>query len=183
MSNNFNVCPMCQSKNITYKENKKWFCPDCGFDLYNNIAAAVGLIIVDIDGSIIFERRAKDPKKGMLAIPGGFIDADESAEDAAFRECFEETGIKPDFVKYIASYPNTYPYKNITYKTCDFFFAADFSKTKINTKIIDLMKGQQSEVLNFESVKIESIEQINKLDIAFDSTRRALCYWFENLKK
>lgn len=183
MSNEFKICPMCQSKNITYQNNKKWFCPDCGFDLYNNVAASVGLIIVDTDGTIIFERRAKEPKKGSLTVPGGFIDQDESAEQAAFRECLEETGIKPDSIKYIASFPNTYPYKNITYKTCDMFFTADFSKTDIKTKIVDLMKGQESEVVNFESVKIENRKQIEELDIAFGSARNALLFWFDNIKK
>lgn len=183
MSNAFNVCPMCQSKSIQYKDNLKWICPECNFVLYNNVAAAVGLIIVDTDGTIVFERRAKEPQKGMLAIPGGFIDADESAEHAAFRECLEETGVSPDSVQYVASYPNTYPYKNITYKTCDFFFTADFSKTNIKTKIIDSMKGQKSEVLNLESIKITDTDQIKKLDIAFESTRNALIYWFNNIKK
>ncbi|MBQ0003461.1 MAG: NUDIX domain-containing protein [Treponema sp.] len=182
MSNEFIFCPICQSRKIQYQKNIKWFCPNCGFDLYNNVAAAVGLIIIDTDKTVIFERRAKDPQKGKLAIPGGFIDQDESAEQAAFRECLEETGIKPDSVKYVASFPNTYPYKNITYKTCDFFFIADFSKTRIETKIVDLMKGQKSEVLNFESIKITDAEQINNLDIAFESTRNALLYWFENFQ-
>lgn len=128
MSNEFKICPKCESRNIQYKNNRKWFCPDCGFDLYNNVAAAVGVIIQDRDGSVIFERRAKEPRKGFLALPGGFVDQDESAENAAVRECLEETGITPDRITYIASFPNTYEYKNITYKTCDMFFAASFEE-------------------------------------------------------
>lgn len=133
MSNEFKICPKCESRNIQYKNNRKWFCPDCGFDLYNNVAAAVGVIIQDRDGSVIFERRAKEPRKGFLALPGGFVDQDESAENAAVRECLEETGITPDRITYIASFPNTYEYKNITYKTCDMFFAASFEERAAST--------------------------------------------------
>ena len=115
MSNDFLICPKCQSKNIQNINARKWFCPDCGFDLYNNVAAAVGLIIEDTDGTLIFEIRAKEPRKGFLALPGGFCDPDESAEQAAFRECREETGVEPSSIKYIASFPNTYIYKEIKY--------------------------------------------------------------------
>ena len=47
MKNDFNVCPMCAGKNIKNLNNRKWFCNDCGFDLYCNVAAAVGVIIFD----------------------------------------------------------------------------------------------------------------------------------------
>ena len=178
MSNEFKICPMCSGKNITYKNNIKWFCPDCGFDLYNNVAAAVGLIIEDIDGSIILEVRAKEPRKGFLAAPGGFCDQDESAEEAAIRECREETGLTPSSIKYIASFPNTYEYKNFVYKTCDLFFLAEFNLS--DTKIIDRMHRQENEVQGFKSVRLESIEDIEKLPAAFPSLINALKIWFKN---
>lgn len=178
MSNDFNFCPKCKSSKIQYKENKKWYCPKCGFDLYNNVAAAVGLIIQDLDDSIIFEVRAKEPRKGYLALPGGFCDPDESAEEAAFRECKEETGIKPDSIKYIASFPNTYLYKDIQYKTCDLFFSAQFSK--IDTLIREQMTSQESEVDSIKSIKINNIEEIHSLPLAFDSAKKALRIWFKN---
>lgn len=181
MSNDFNVCPKCQSRNIQYKDNRKWLCQDCGFDLYNNVAAAVGLIIEDIDGSVILEVRAKEPRKGFLALPGGFCDQDESAEEACFRECKEETGVEPSAIKYIASFPNTYIYKDITYKTCDLFFTATFEN--LSSKIIDQMKGQESEVVNFQSVKITSLEDIQNLPIAFESGKKALSQWFLSKSK
>ena len=94
MKNDFNLCPMCGSKTIQNKNDRRWFCPDCGFDLYCNIAAAVGVIIQDSKHNILFEVRAKNPRKGYVAFPGGFIDADESAEEAVERECMEEIGVE-----------------------------------------------------------------------------------------
>ena len=122
--NDFNLCPNCGSKNIKNVKNRKWLCQDCGFDLYNNVASAVGLIICDKENKILLEERAKEPKKGFLAFPGGFVDPDETAEQACIRECMEEIGAKPAELKYLCSFPNTYEYKNITYKTCDLFFEA-----------------------------------------------------------
>ena len=115
--NTFNFCPKCGSKSISYVDSKKWVCPDCGFTLYNNIASAVAVVIADEYGGVLLETRAKEPRKGFLALPGGFTDRDETAEQAAMRECFEETGLKLESVEYLCSFPNDYEYKNIAYKT------------------------------------------------------------------
>ena len=58
--NRFTYCPACGSKNImTVKNGRKWECPDCSLELYNNVATAVGLLIADGSGGILFEKRAK----------------------------------------------------------------------------------------------------------------------------
>ena len=58
--NDFNLCPNCGSKNIKNVKNRKSLCQDCGFDLYNNVASAVGLIICDKENKILLEERAKE---------------------------------------------------------------------------------------------------------------------------
>ncbi|MBP5751778.1 MAG: NUDIX hydrolase, partial [Treponema sp.] len=66
-NNRFNFCPECGSKKIqTLMNGRKWLCPDCGFDLYNNVASAVGLLILNSRGEILMEKRAKEPRKGFL---------------------------------------------------------------------------------------------------------------------
>lgn len=175
IENKFNFCPNCGKKNIRYVDNKKWLCPDCGFDLYNNVASAVGTIIADKEGNVLFEVRAKEPRKGFLALPGGFTDRNETAEHAVLRECFEETGVQPEKIKYLCSFPNDYEYKNIAYKTCDLFFEASIPEN-IGT-IEDLIKklhGQKSEVTGFVAKKINSLKDIEDLPLAFISAKNAL---------
>lgn len=178
IGNKFNFCPECGGKNISYLENKKWFCADCGFDLYNNVAAAVGAIISDAENNVLFEIRAKEPRKGFLALPGGFVDRDETAEQAVVRECLEETGVQPEKVKYLCSFPNDYLYKNIAYKTCDLFFDASIPKGEGNVhELIKRLHGQDSEVSGFAVKKIDSKDDIEKLPLAFESAKKALSYW------
>ncbi len=68
-------------------------CPDCGHTIerWKNPYPTAD-VIVDIDGKVVLIRR-NNPPEGW-AIPGGFIDYGESAEDAAEREIREETGLE-----------------------------------------------------------------------------------------
>ncbi len=47
----------------------------------------------------LFCIRAKEPYKGMYNFVGGKAEPGESAEEAAYRELFEETGISKDDIK------------------------------------------------------------------------------------
>lgn len=171
--NDFKFCPMCGSRNIqTLINGRKWLCPDCSFDLYNNTASAVGIIIHNEENEVLFEVRAKDPRKGYLALPGGFTNADESAEAAAARECMEETGIAIKDLTYVCSFPNDYEYKNIHYKTCDLFFSACLpEKTEL--------KAQETEVQSFVWKKIKTEDDVQNLPLAFNSAKKSLLYWLQ----
>ena len=175
LKNDFKMCPMCGSRLIENHGNRKWICPDCAFDLYNNVAAAVGVVIKDKYNNVLFEVRAKEPRKGFAALPGGFVDFDESIEEAAKRECREEIGVEVEGVKFLCSAPNTYEYKNIEYKTCDMFFTAELpSQFETIGDFIKSLKAEESEVAGFVFYKVESAEDIEKIPLAFESARYTL---------
>lgn len=58
-------------------------------------AVSVDIVLFSDDGSrILLIRRKAPPYQGMWAIPGGFVEPDETVEQAAVRELAEETGIR-----------------------------------------------------------------------------------------
>ena len=46
------------------------------------------------DYELLLIRRKHDPFSGKWALPGGFVDMDETVEEAADRELYEETNLK-----------------------------------------------------------------------------------------
>jgi 8-oxo-dGTP diphosphatase len=59
-------------------------------------------VIFGFDGNmvkVLLIERKFDPYKGYWALPGGFLEITESAEEGARRELMEETGLDTTFVK------------------------------------------------------------------------------------
>jgi ADP-ribose pyrophosphatase YjhB (NUDIX family) len=170
----FRYCPSCASKNIRFERNKVFRCPDCGFTYYHNTAAATACI-VRTNAGILFLVRGKEPGRGKLDLPGGFVDPGEGAMDGLRREFIEETGWdpygadkdpqSPGFTLF-ASFPNTYPYKNVSYNTCDLFFFLD--APGLDEK--DL-KPEAGEIAGLRFIKPE---EINPEEIAFESVKKAV---------
>jgi 8-oxo-dGTP diphosphatase len=63
---------------------------------YPSVALTVDLVVFAVTDSVLhaaFIRRAGHPFKDALALPGGFVEPDEDALHAAWRELQEETGL------------------------------------------------------------------------------------------
>jgi len=155
----FKYCPNCAAPASKFIDGKKFLCEECGFQIYHNTAAAVA-VLLEWEDQYVLLKRGREPGRGMMDLPGGFVDPDESAEDACRREIREELGIEIKDLHYLASHHNTYPYKGITYKTCDLFFrakccTADFVRQESEIEEISLIdKGQLPvEDFAFESIK------------------------------
>ena len=118
----FSYCPKCGSDRFVENDFKSKRCSECGFTYYfNPLAATVG-IITNCKGEMLVARRAKEPAKGTLDLPGGFCDSYETAEEGVIREVEEETGLKVSKVHYLFSIPNIYNYSGMELHTMDLFF-------------------------------------------------------------
>jgi 8-oxo-dGTP diphosphatase len=71
----------------------RWQCPSCGYIQYENPVPGVG-VLIEHAGKLVLVQRDRPPREGEWALPSGFIEADESVEQAALREALEETGLE-----------------------------------------------------------------------------------------
>ncbi|MEO0541614.1 MAG: NUDIX domain-containing protein [Cyanobacteria bacterium P01_A01_bin.105] len=117
-------CPACGASSFQTVSPKQFKCGACGFVYFQNVAAAAGAVI-EAAGQVLLVQRAKDPDRGMLDLPGGFVDPGESLEQALVRELQEELGLTltaTDCGTYFCSSVNEYFYKGILYHSLDMFF-------------------------------------------------------------
>ena len=81
-------------------------CPQCSYIQFKNPVPGVG-VLVEVDGGVVLIKRGHHPKKDRWALPAGFIEADESIEEAAIRECKEETNLDIELIEmfHVDSFP------------------------------------------------------------------------------
>ncbi|MDR1584919.1 MAG: NUDIX domain-containing protein [Prevotellaceae bacterium] len=118
----YKYCPVCGSSDFKENNVKSKKCGQCGFVYYINASAAVAAFIVNEAGELLVCRRVKDPAKGSWDLTGGFVDENETAEEAIVREVNEELGAKVTEVRFLFSLPNEYEYSGLTIPTLDMFF-------------------------------------------------------------
>jgi 8-oxo-dGTP diphosphatase len=72
-----------------------------------NLRVTVDIVIFTIRDralQVLLVKRGVPPYEGQYAIPGGFIHEDESLEDAAERELYEETGVRNVFLEQLYTF-------------------------------------------------------------------------------
>lgn len=164
-------CPICGHNTFEVNNEKSKVCTNCGFVYYFNPSAAVACFIRNKKGELMLVRRGKDPGKGTLDLPGGFVDMYETAEEAVCREVKEETGLIIEKCRYMLSIPNIYPYKGFTVHTLDMFFECEidnFKGAKAADDAADIIiikaKDLDSKQFGLQSVReaVLRYSQINK---------------------
>jgi NAD+ diphosphatase len=161
----FRYCPKCGERNLQPYDAKSFVCVSCGFVYYHS-SAAVAAGIIEIDGKIILTRRAVEPQKGLLGLPGGFADYDETLESALRRELHEELNITVTTPVYLCSHWERYLFREVLYFSTVAFFVA--------------IANDISHITADDDVDAFLFIQTNDIDermLAFESDRIALdCY-------
>lgn len=127
--NQFKYCPKCGSAHFEIHNEKSKQCTDCGFVYYFNPSSATVALILNEQDELLVCRRAKEPAKDTLDLPGGFIDMNETGEEGVAREVEEETGLKVKKATYLFSLPNIYIYSGFPVHTLDMFFLCQVEST------------------------------------------------------
>ena len=144
----FRHCPRCGTASLYKYDGRAIRCGDCGFVLYFNCATAVAAFVI-YQGKLLLGVRGKEPEKGMLDFPGGFVEFDETAENALAREVHEEFNIHLSSLVYLASFPNDYLYEGLLYKTTDLYFIChvnDISSLKVMDEVTEFLLVAPEEV-------------------------------------
>lgn len=76
---------------------------------YERPSVTVDVVILTLrqeDLQVLLVRRRRAPYAGYWAIPGGFVNMDESLESAALRELEEETGVRDVYIEQLYTFGN-----------------------------------------------------------------------------
>lgn len=84
-------CSYCGTR---YSPAAPWpkLCRGCGNTCYRNPLPVV-VVLLPISTGLVVIRRNIEPSRGTLTLPGGYLDMNETWQQGARRELFEETGI------------------------------------------------------------------------------------------
>jgi ADP-ribose pyrophosphatase YjhB (NUDIX family) len=163
--NAWQFCPRCGADSGQVGQ-QPFRCPvpDCRYTHYFSPNTAVGALIVDTAGDMLFIVRGKNPGKGKLGLPGGFVDAGETAEESLVREVEEELNLVVLEYQYLASFPNKYSFSGVVTPVTDLFYVA----------WVETLEGMKAQAGEVDGWSFLPIEKVAAADLAFDTHRLAL---------
>lgn len=99
-------CPDCgntlEAKRIDGVERKACVSPECGFVHWDNPVPVVAALI-EYQGKIVLARNSQWPE-GMFSLVTGYLERNETPEEAAVREVKEELGLDSKAQEFIGCY-------------------------------------------------------------------------------
>ena len=133
---------------------------DCLLCSFENPKPTVTAIAIR-DGKILVAKRNEAPFKGEWDFLGGYIQKEETPEEALRRELKEELGTGVCGVTFIGSFPGTASYKDRSFPVLSFAYLVE-------------LEGEM--VLNHENSEVAWIPLASLDTIAFDSNVKILKY-------
>lgn len=98
-------CPVCShTLNLRQADDReRQVCENCGYIHYDNPKPVVAAII-EYEGEVLLARNVKWPPT-WFALVTGFLEKDESPEQAIIREVKEEVGLEASIENFVGLYP------------------------------------------------------------------------------
>jgi ADP-ribose pyrophosphatase YjhB (NUDIX family) len=97
VADSLNFCSRCGSPlvfgTVEGEDRDRLACAACGHIAYVNPRLVVTTLPITEAAEIVLIRRGIEPGKGLWAQPGGFLEVDETVNQGAIRETWEETGL------------------------------------------------------------------------------------------
>jgi ADP-ribose pyrophosphatase YjhB (NUDIX family) len=155
-------CPFCGANAFAWDGVKAHRCTACGKKMYTNAAAATVALITNDRGELLFVRRRYAPARGMLDLPGGFVDLGETGEHAVIREVKEELNLDVDALQFFGTFPNRYLYGGLVYFTLDMTFCCtvrDLSPLRADDDAEEYLFIAPEKV-NIEEIGLASIREV-----------------------
>lgn len=178
-------CPACGLKGFSPRDPRKFLkganapnslvCSACGFEFFINASVSTAAVLFTKSGEILLMRRNRDPRKGSLDLPGGFVSPGEKIEAAVIREVYEETGLEvTDLQVANTTYCNEYIYGGITYFTTDVLFHCNVS----NWKELKMQDPDEAEpvIMSLDMVKLEEIG-LDSIRTMIDDLQQNRIFW------
>ncbi len=176
-------CPVCGADSFITSNPKgedsppeylnRFICRTCRFEFFVNAAASTMALILKDKDTLLMIRRARDPSKGTLDLPGGFVDIGERAEDAVCREIFEETNLHvSSYMLFPHTYCNEYLYGGVLYHTLDLVYICEVEDWSVLVSN-DPDEGQP---------ELVSLSRLNVQDVGLTSVRKFLTEYLETYR-
>ena len=170
----FKFCPVCGSDKLEEINDHLLLCGACKFEWFQNPKPASNVILLNSKGELLLGKRKHLPKQGLWGTIGGFVDLNETLEQAVCRETKEELGIniEPENLTYFTSNIDRYQFQDWRYFTLGTLFTYRLSDIQIS----QIKPGD-----DVSRVEFFSVQNLPWSELAFESTTKCLKKYYQQV--
>ena len=161
-------CSNCglKNENSYIDGNNRYHCPSCKTIHYEN-PKPTATLICPRENSILLGRRAYSPGKGEWGLPGGFMELNETLEQAALRELKEETNLAGEFNRILG--------------TCS-HYGSIFGDVLLIGIVINLQQDISAMQAGDDVSELQFFDIEDLPNLAFECHQKIVSYYVENQK-